>query len=161
MRTRPPNSQSSPAYNMTIRLGNTHRGVLEEIQKNFGGTLTFQPARRQRWKDLHTLMWSAYDAERIIKLLVPHLIVKAPQAKILLEFAEHKHHTKRGSLRIRGKNVRLDYDTLRIREDFYKRIRVLNFRGRAGGTADLIRAFGDSTWPATGDPSPSGPTGLE
>lgn len=73
-----------------ISIGNTDYPVLKYIQSCLGGTI--HPIRQKNdcWEASWAWKASTKEAATIIERLLPYLRVKAAQAKLLIEYQQHK-----------------------------------------------------------------------
>ena len=79
--------RSTYQFRPRLSVGNTHRGLMEEMQRRHGGTLISVGRRQPHHKDMYH--WRVFAIPELVKLIPkirPHLIVKARQADLLLEF---------------------------------------------------------------------------
>ncbi len=94
----------------------------------WGGSLWSGEARRPEWKPAHDLIWTNAAAARLLTELAPHLRTKAKQAAVLRCFLEHLWNCRRARDQ-GGRLLPLSREDLSIREEFYKRLKLLNRRG--------------------------------
>src|SRR5208283_759597 len=77
--------KSGPQYFLCVSVNNVHRSVLDEFQHKFGGTISFTGAtatKRGVWR----LRLYSKVAAGFLGTLAPHLILKAKQAAIAIDF---------------------------------------------------------------------------
>lgn len=89
-----------PHYRINVRCAQVMRSpAVELLAKTFGGRLGVRRSRRPNHKDL--LSWSLHDKSAVHALvaLLPHLIVKLPEAYLLLELRRLKAQGKKGLTR--------------------------------------------------------------
>lgn len=65
-----------------VNIANKHRGVLEGIQKQFGGCL------RETHTGVYTLFMATRGAERFLVALLPFLVVKREVAELGIEVSQ-------------------------------------------------------------------------
>lgn len=117
---------------LRVSVTNTNRDVLIMINKAYGGRLnnnTFKN-RPKHHKISFRLTWHESFAADIILLMYPYLIIKAPQAKLALDFW-HLHATLPKSLRcklLNGHWVRTAKTKLRDKQ-YKQKMTKLNRRG--------------------------------
>lgn len=147
-----PRHERSTEYCVRLRITNSNSGILKDIQSVHGGTLARSPDRNPRWKRGYVLTWTNAAATRIIETVSPHLRVKARQAKALLEFAHHIRSCKRRRDE-KGRLLPLSEWQMGIRRAFFRRLKLLNVRGksqgprpeRSGMNEDRVRVGGKIT----------------
>lgn len=83
-----PKSHSGARYWLVISIYNTHRGVMDEIQKVVGGHVIFHAGGSQR-KAHYRLALYTRQAYHFLKAVQPYLVVKREQADIAIAFAEY------------------------------------------------------------------------
>lgn len=118
----------SPEYCARVAIYNTNRGILDEVQRLWGGTMSSIPERRAAWKRSYALIWTNAAASLLLGRIVPNLRIKEPQARLLLQF----HGRLRGLRRARdvsGRLLPLDSGELAFREALYQKIKLLNRPG--------------------------------
>lgn len=114
-------------YVPRVCVDNTNRAVLEEIQRDYGGTLTNQPARKVHWKPGHKLIWNGHKVEPLLLAVGPYLRIKRKQARILMRFIGHRKKTRQGRA---GRGfARLPRREIAYRDALYMRMKRLNRRG--------------------------------
>ena len=118
---------SSPSYRPRISLSNAHKGVLETIQRRYGGIIANQAAPRAEWKHAYQLVWSEGTIESLLRSVQVHLRVKRRQAMILNDFMRQRKTTEQG--RNGFLFAPLPYNVLAFREGLRRQIKVLNKRG--------------------------------
>ncbi len=124
----------SHSYRARIAVTNTNRQIISDIHRDFGGILIDQPSRDAHWKDGYGVVWTDGRIEPLLSSIGPELKLKDRQAKILLQFIEHKRSTVQEQEGGAKRFSRLPEEIIDIREAFYQEIRRLNARGppRAG-----------------------------
>ncbi len=139
-RRRPP----SVEYTTRISIANTDFQILEEIRKDFGGSLVESVHANARWKRQCSLRWASAGAERLLLEVGPYLRVKDRQAAALVEFSQYRRNVKRDGEK-QGRPL-LPED-LQIREVFYWRQRALNAKGKFQPTLMGITWDSSPRWP--------------
>jgi len=114
-------------YYASIGLGMTDKAVIELFVKKFGAKLRKEcvPNRKMIYR------WGTCGNEavpKIIKKLLPYLIVKKKQAKLVIKFCENRKTT--GFRR----NKKLPISELRRREELYWKVKKLNAVGAPATT---------------------------
>ncbi len=133
IRTTAPDCRT-PQYHPRVAVANTQRAVLEAIQREFGGIIANQPARKAAWKRGYQLVWTNGMIESLLQRVGSHLRVKARQARILNEFIRHRQTTKQGR---NGRGfAALPAKVVAFREGLRCEIRDLNKRGSHGTVTD-------------------------
>lgn len=69
-------------FYVRLQVVNTHRGLLDEIQRCFGGSIRDHAGTKPRLGKKPIWKWdtAGRNADRILNLILPHLIVKREQA---------------------------------------------------------------------------------
>lgn len=122
--------RQSTEYSVRIAIYNSHRGVLEEIRRGFGGTWSDVGTRYPHWKPAFALIWTNAAAVELLTKLAPYLRVKSEHAKVLFRFVEHVQRCKR-TRDARGYLSSLAPQKMRVRERFHRQLKHLNARGSA------------------------------
>jgi len=121
---------SGPHHRPRISISNTNRSVLEDIQRAYGGILTYQDSRQTGWKESFQLVWTNGMVEKLLAELSPDLRLKREQAAVMMEFIRHQKTTPRVR---QGPNGRffapLLPDVIAYRESLYNQMRGLNAKG--------------------------------
>lgn len=118
----------STEYCTRFTIVNSNLWILEEIQKELGGTIADVGQRNSKWKVVYALIWTNSAAERLLRNLAPILRVKARQAEALLAFADHKDGYKRRR-DAEGRLIPLAIDELEARERYFWCLRGINAKG--------------------------------
>lgn len=109
----------NPKYYAGISIGMTNKKAIEIVVKKFGSKLREEcvPNRKivYRWGTSGNKV-----VPTILKQLLPYLVVKKEQAKLVIEFCEQQKHT--GFRR----NKYLPKEELLRREEFYQKVKKLN-----------------------------------
>ena len=115
-------NKSKLYYQPYISCAQTIRGIkaIERLRQLFGGHIYRYHEKRNRFD---TVTWATVsrDSEQVIKMLLPHLLLKKKQAKILLEFYD--------LMEPRYKNYRLRDEDYDLREKLYWKLRKFNVKG--------------------------------
>jgi hypothetical protein len=74
---------------LRLILVNTDYEFLEEIQRQYGGSLSRRIQKKKlTWKPFCSLEWAHMAAADLIKIMLPHLRLKKQQANLALEFRQ-------------------------------------------------------------------------
>jgi hypothetical protein len=114
----------SPQYHPNISLANTNRSVLVLIQRNYGGILARQPARKLSWNDAYQLIWTDGRVEPLLSSVGRYLRIKSQQARILVNFVRKQRAVRRN--RQAGP---IPAEVPAFKEGLRRRIRKLNRKG--------------------------------
>jgi hypothetical protein len=138
-----PRRNGSVEYCIRLSIYNTHRPVLDDVQKIWGGTLSIVARKLHAWKTSYALIWTNSAAASVIRKMAPYLIVKQRQAKALLAFDERiqSGHRFRDS---KGRLLPLPAFELRAREAIYLKLKQLNQRGTVKRGTSSNRTNGSS-----------------
>lgn len=102
-----------------LSICNTNKALLEWIQCRFGGKLTPKKPRKKEHKLSYDLRWCYDDCLRVISQIAEYLVIKKPQAMILIN--EYKMLTPR--------NGKYTADVLCKKMALIQRLKDLNKRG--------------------------------
>uniref|UniRef100_A0A6M3J479 Putative homing endonuclease n=1 Tax=viral metagenome TaxID=1070528 RepID=A0A6M3J479_9ZZZZ len=116
-------------YKLQIIVVNTNLEILTLFKEQFGGHLY-----RRIHKGREAYYWSMYcqDAEEFVKVILPFLVIKKPQAELALQFQESKKMGKPTPSRP------LDQDELDLREAYYQQMKELNARKPVETTKECL-----------------------
>jgi len=115
-----------PHYRARLAIGNTCRWVLEEMQQQYGGTLSKDARAVPGWKHMYVLVWTGGKVEGVLSMVAPYLILKKAQASVLTDFLRHLEKTRRGRwVYYDG----LPEEAVAYREHLYLRMKSLNAKG--------------------------------
>jgi hypothetical protein len=108
---------------------NTHIGVLEHLQKIWGGRLSlYAKPRKESHNQLYSLYWGGKVCVPILKAILPYLIVKKRQAELVIELSALRAIYRPG---IPGRFV--PPEIIPRRQEIVNELQALNHRGK---TAD-------------------------
>lgn len=124
---RSPGGHSRSPYWIIASMANTHKGVLDEIQKVFGGKVIFHTGGTGRNHPHYRLTFYTQQAINFIRTIRPYLIIKQREADMIIEFADHL-------LKPKHYGFKLTDEELSIRHEFY--LKMKNYHGNKG--ADLM-----------------------
>lgn len=106
------------SHRMFVKVTMGHQPTVERLRAIFGlGTITVQ--RGTRWNDAYTWWAATRDAGRVLNAVRPHLVTKAEEADIALEFLA----LPRGLTGGRGGNQRLSPQMVAERERLFEQLR--------------------------------------
>lgn len=104
-------------------LTHTDRNLLEAIQIIYGGTLHSKGFRNIKWKPAYMLVWGGTGkVQSLLKCIGKYLVLKQPQAELLLNWAEAISDGRAGRHGV-------SETELLLRESFKEKIHDLNRRG--------------------------------
>jgi len=86
-------SRKTDYYSVRLIIINTDKNLMDWLVKNFGGKIHLRKLMPKRKQCYHWAIFSS-DAEAILKACLPYMIVKKPQAKLLIEFMHSKPEGK-------------------------------------------------------------------
>lgn len=75
-------------YSATITVGMVSKDAVSYAHRAFGGTLRYKPSQRVGWNSTWVWYLCGPNAIRVATLLLPYLIVKRPQAALLVKFGQ-------------------------------------------------------------------------
>ncbi len=122
------NRRPSPSYDIIVDIGNTVKAPLLAIQERYGGSIR-KEKRMAPNKDCYRLKISTDHARRMLIDIRDYLLIKRPQADVLLKFRYYKM-----SIRHFGNRRLLEAD-LEMRERFHKDVMKMNKKGRPAPNA--------------------------
>jgi hypothetical protein len=100
------------------------RKAIERLQKIFGGSIYSYKQPMKNKTHLNTVTWQVVSkqAENCAELLLPHLVIKKEQARLLLDFS--------GSLVDCRGNTKLRKQEEEKRDNYWWKMRKLNVKGK-------------------------------
>jgi hypothetical protein len=115
----------SPIYHERIQVRMVDEGAIQFLKENLGGNYYHEQARSSLGRPL--FCWQASDAlaSRILKTLLPYLIVKRESAITVLELRKSKNDPMS---RVRGSPAKrvMKPEILAMRDSLYVRAKALN-----------------------------------
>ena len=84
-------SNNSPGYyGLRVTVGNTNPWLIQFLKFHFGGGVTISRRFNPLWKDAWN--WTIYEKQAIefLKLILPYLQLKRPQAELAISFQSNK-----------------------------------------------------------------------
>ncbi len=132
-RTRPRAQGSSTRYSVSVTVGNTSRELIARLISAFDvGSVVYRYATRQK-KACYLWSISSGGARIVLEALLPYLVVKRPQAEVVLEYIHRFDSFKGGRSGAKGAPRVSDAELAR-RAALYVRSRELNRVGNASQT---------------------------
>ena len=114
-------------YVPRVCIDNTDRAVLEDLQRDHGGILANQVARKAEWKRGYKLVWNGRKVEPFLLSVGPHLRIKGRQARILMQYIMHRKRTHQRRI---GRGFgRFPKAVIAYREGLYQRMKKANAKG--------------------------------
>ena len=112
-------------YRPGIHIANNNRNVLEKIRRDYKGSIIRKNRQGCNQKIGYILEIRKKESMvLILKDILPYLIVKKKQAKILVKFLVNFMNVRKG-IGI----MSISKKEWRRREDLYRKLRMLNFKG--------------------------------
>lgn len=108
---------SGSPYYLVCSMANTHRQVMDEIQKIVGGRVIFHRGGKKQWKPHYRLTLWTQQALAFLKAVQPYLIVKREEADLAISFYE--------CIKPYGSRVKLTDDDMAVRVDCYNKMKSL------------------------------------
>lgn len=93
-------TQNRPGPQLKISIGNTNPVMIDWIHSNVGrGFIHFRELSKKNPKHKDSYVWTVShgDAEWVLKEVYPYLVIKKPQAKIVLGLIEDTNRAKEES----------------------------------------------------------------
>lgn len=78
-------------YKARITIGNTNEWLIQRFKFQFGGNIRMNKGRDNR-KDFWIWSLNCQQSARFLKLILPYLTIKRPQAQLLIEYEQARHH---------------------------------------------------------------------
>lgn len=123
IRTVKPNKPNEyNTFDAAIRIGMTDKEPIELFKEEFGGSLFVE--KRQNYKDIYR--WQCAGNKKvppIVEKILPYLIVKKPQAELLLEYTKN-----RMSCLGFGNKDGVPIEEYKKREEIFMKMKLLNNR---------------------------------
>lgn len=129
---RHPGSASGRYYYPVVRVNNTHQGLMEWLQETYPSTKlhysVLPPPRKPRWE----IVWIGKPALRLLRIILPHLIVKRRQAEVVLgiETINRGAAIALNDKRVFDAGCRIPPWLVVLREAAFDEISALNKRGQ-------------------------------
>ena len=110
-------------YFPRFQICNTNMNVMHWIKEKFGGILLHRKRsiNNPKWKDSAEWYTNRGSLDKLLPLLIPHLIIKREHAIVMQEF-RNTFFNKTGGIRITS-------EIAAIRERCFEKLRILNHRG--------------------------------
>jgi len=110
-------------YSLQCVVVNTNITPLLSIQAKYGGTIAGRKKYKDNWNIAYRWRVTSKDAERFLKSIYPHLIIKKEQAQIGIDFQKHMSQKRYGNRFSKTPN-----SIFELRESFFERITVAKKR---------------------------------
>ena len=121
-------------YQIIGGIGMTHRPIIEELHKTYGGSINMNRHDLRNPKNRIQFTWhvASHQLASFLRRVYPYLVVKKDEAKIALDFQEHVDTTpyspkgqKRGELRANSDTInalrqRMHDDILALKKRRYQ-----------------------------------------
>jgi hypothetical protein len=128
-----PGGHSRSPYWLACSMANTHRGVLDEIQKITGGQVIFHKGAKTQHSPHYRLTFYTQHALNFLKAVQPYLVIKREEADLAIAFYEHIKESG-----FRGRGVKLAEAELLIRHDYYLKMKAM--KGNRGANTWTLNA---------------------
>ena len=118
----------NPQYTLRLDVGSTDLSILQHIKQHFDCGHITQPHGQLRFPNSKPCYhWVATDrtAAKVLKRLLPYLVLKKERADLALAFQDNRHQWQRNN---NGVN-RLSKDEIERRELIYQKMKTLNKKG--------------------------------
>jgi len=103
-----------------VQVGNTQEWLIRWLQMQFGGCITYSHCKLKSWKPQWRWIIAANKATECLKLVLPYLQLKRPQAEIVIQYQKNRH---------RGRNAWKTPEQIALEEAQYLLMQNLNRRG--------------------------------
>ena len=84
----------NPSCMVTVNVGNTNEWLINFLKMNFGGYICYQPNDDIKHKDIWRWELRSKKAIEFIRLILPYLQIKRPQAELAIEFQKRRINGK-------------------------------------------------------------------
>jgi len=128
----------SPLYHEGIQIRMVDESAIKLFKKVFGGSY-YKETEHSKYskRPLYCYKISDLSAAKALKILLPYLTIKKPQAKLCLKLRkskESKRAKQRGNLggRKKGKGKPMAKDILLYRDNLWKQIKQIHQKPRTG-----------------------------
>ena len=113
----------SPRFFIVVGAANTKREPIDFLREKFGGSIRVRISKDKCWADRYD--WQVTDelAVRFLRVVLPYLKIKRPQAKLAIQFQDTLH----SRLFIHGS--KLPRVEVARRNQFYLKMKALNVKG--------------------------------
>lgn len=109
---------------VTVGMSDKALHLLKEMHATFGGSLNKKRDRSEKWNGSHSWRIGGAGATRFVSLILPYLILKRPQAELIMELDALKQSLPaQGKRRLWSEDAHSKAKTLKIR------MHQLNLRG--------------------------------
>lgn len=125
-------SHSGSRYWLVASIANTHKGVMDEIQRTIGyGNVIFHKGDKG-WKNHYRLTFYSAKALDFIRLIYPYTIVKKPEIELAVKYMDRdrSHHGP----------VRHPAEALMYQEECYTQMKALH-GNKIHGHATITSTF--------------------
>lgn len=104
-----------------IRVSSTSKAALENLKKNYGGSVADHKFKNPspNWKPAYRWQIASAMAMKLVHAVYPYLIIKKPQAKLLLKLEATMTHSTKA----------ITHKTMQRRWALKAKINKLNYRG--------------------------------
>lgn len=115
----------SPVYSVAMTITNTNSKLISWCIENFGGNFYKNRSRSANHKEAYVWQLQNNKLYPLLKKVLPYLVIKDEQAKIVLNYLEHKLIDPATS----GRGNRISDGELNFRESNYLSLKKLNQKG--------------------------------
>jgi hypothetical protein len=120
---RSPGGHSRSPYWVIASMANTHKGILDEIQKVCGGNVTFHKGAKQKVPH-YRLTFYTRNAINFLKAIRPFLVIKQVEADLTIAFDDYIQST---SYYHHHGNNKMTEKELAVRHEYY--LKMKNYHG--------------------------------
>lgn len=107
----------------SLAIYNTNLNLLYWIKSSFGGSVHVYKSRNHNWKPSGCINFGDVASAELLKKLLPFLVIKTEQAKILIAMQETKMPASS------GRKLGVPESILKKRESLRVQLQTLNHRG--------------------------------
>ena len=124
-KAKPCNRSISPIYSVAMTITNTNTKIISWLIENFGGNFTVNNHVSEKHKQAYCWQIQNRKLYPLLTEILPYLIIKDEQAKVVLNYLEHKLIDPATF----GRGNKLSKGEVNYRETVYLSLRKLNCKG--------------------------------
>ena len=115
----------SPIYSVALTISNTNSILISWLIENFGGNFRKENRHSPKHKDGYVWQLQNRKAYPLLKQVLPYLVIKDEQARIVIDYLEHKLIDSATF----GRGNKLSDSEIAYRESIYLSLKKLNKKG--------------------------------
>ena len=111
-------------YTTRIQLNITFKKITELLKEQYGGSIYRIKRNNPKHRDTYLWVITSQKAKKLLMDVIPHLIIKRKEAKILLELQKHIETTKDWRTKTPGKRGH-SKSVMKLREKLFQQLKEL------------------------------------